>query len=244
MVSASVARNIIGIIGNVISFGLFFSPAPTFYKIIKQKSVEEFKPDPYIATVLNCVFWVFYGMPFVHPNSLLVVTINGVGLVFEFVYLAIFFIYATNKGRRKVSLLLLIEAIFFVAVVLITMLVLHGTTRRSLVVGIICDVFNVMMYISPLTIMAKVIKTKSVKYMPFWLSLTNFLNGICWTTYALIHPFDIYVLISNSIGVVSGLVQLLLYGFYYCRGENNDDGVELQSTTQVPVSECPPDLEA
>jgi len=63
---------------------------PTFYKIIKQKSVEEFKPDPYIATVLNCAFWVFYGMPFVHPNSLLVVTINGVGLVFEFVYLAIF----------------------------------------------------------------------------------------------------------------------------------------------------------
>ncbi|XLT08672.1 hypothetical protein HN51_054465 [Arachis hypogaea] len=42
--------------------------------------------------------------------------------------------------------------------------------------------------------MAKVIKTNSVEYMPFWLSLTNFLNGVCWTTYALIHPFDIYVL--------------------------------------------------
>ena len=80
---------------------------PTFYKIIKQKSVEEFKPDPYIATVLNCAFWVFYGMPFGHPNSLLVVTINGVGLVFEFVYLAIFFIYATNKGRVCMLTLLL-----------------------------------------------------------------------------------------------------------------------------------------
>ncbi|ESW23086.1 hypothetical protein PHAVU_004G017300 [Phaseolus vulgaris] len=224
---------------------------PTFYKIIKQKSVEEFKPDPYIATVLNCAFWVFYGMPFVHPNSHLVVTINGVGLVFEFVYLAIFFIYATNKGRRKVSLLLLIEAIFFAAIILVTMFVLHGTTRRSLVVGIICDVFNVMMYVSPLTIMAKVIKTKSVKYMPFWLSLTNFLNGVCWTTYALIHPstsmFCSWMkspFISNSIGAISGLVQLLLYGFYYCRGENNDNGVELQNTTQVPVSGCSPDLEA
>ncbi|KAL9323335.1 hypothetical protein ACSQ67_008192 [Phaseolus vulgaris] len=162
---------------NVISFGLFFSPA--------EKSVEEFKPDPYIATVLNCAFWVFYGMPFVHPNSLLVVTINGVGLVFEFVYLAIFFIYATNKGRRKMSLLLLIEAIFFAAIILVTMLVLHGTTRRSLVVGIICDVFNVMI--------AKVIKTKSVKYMPFSALSTNFLNGVCWTSYALIHPLDIYV---------------------------------------------------
>ncbi|CAJ1946765.1 unnamed protein product [Sphenostylis stenocarpa] len=231
MVSASLARNIIGIIGNVISFGLFFSPAPTFVKIIKQKSVEEFKPDPYIATVLNCALWVFYGMPFVHPNSLLVVTINGVGLVFEFVYLAIFFTYATNKGR--------VQTIFFAAIMLITTLVLHGTTRRSLVVGIICDIFNVMMYVSPLTIMAKVIKTKSVKYMPFWLSLTNFLNGVCWTTYALIHPLDLYVLISNSIGAVSGLVQLILYACYCWGGENNDDDDdEVPKTTGVPVSEC------
>ncbi|KAL5056046.1 hypothetical protein RYX36_036728 [Vicia faba] len=223
MVSASIARNIVGIIGNVISFGLFFSPAPTFYKIIKNKDVEEFKPDPYIATVLNCAFWVFYGLPFVHPNSLLVVTINGVGLVFEFVYLTIFYIYANNKGRKKLLLYLFIEAIFFVAIVLITMLTLHGTTNRSLVVGIICDIFNIMMYVSPLTVMAKVIKTKSVKYMPFWLSVANFLNGLCWTSYSLIHPFDIYVLISNGVGVNSGLVQLILYAYFWCMGENNDD---------------------
>ncbi|KAK2410160.1 bidirectional sugar transporter SWEET5 [Trifolium repens] len=33
---------------------------PTFYKITKKKDVEEFKTDPYLATVLNCAFWVFY----------------------------------------------------------------------------------------------------------------------------------------------------------------------------------------
>ncbi|WVZ15844.1 hypothetical protein V8G54_013410, partial [Vigna mungo] len=224
MVNPAIARNVVGIIGNVISFGLFFSPAPTFYGIVKKKSVEEFKPDPYIATVLNCAFWVFYGMPFVHPNSILVLTINSVGLVFEFVYLTIYYIYATNKGRMKVLIFLLIELIFFAAVVLVTMLALHGTKKRSLVVGILSDIFNVMMYVSPLTVMAKVIKTKSVKYMPFWLSMANFLNGLCWTTYALIHPFDRYVLISNGIGAISGLVQLLLYACYCsCKSENDDD---------------------
>ncbi|KAL1293822.1 hypothetical protein AAHE18_19G097900 [Arachis hypogaea] len=195
MVSAALVRTVIGIIGNVISFGLFFSPAPTFYQIIKKKSVEEFKPDPYIATVLNCAFWVFYGLPFVHwcymhPHSVLVVTINGVGLVFEFVYLTIFYIYATNKGRRKVLFLMGSEVLFFAAVAFITLLV---------------------------------IKTNSVEYMPFWLSLTNFLNGVCWTTYALIHPFDIYVLVSNGIGALSGLIQLILYACYCScnNGENN-----------------------
>ena len=75
--------------------------SPTFYGIVKKKTVEEFKPDPYIATVLNCAVWVFYGMPFVHPNSILVVTINSVGLAFEFVYLTIYYVYATNKGRVR-----------------------------------------------------------------------------------------------------------------------------------------------
>ena len=41
----------------------------------------------------------------------------------------------------------------------------------------------------------KVIKTKSVEYMPFLLSLVNFLNGCCWTAYALIR-FDLYVTVS------------------------------------------------
>ena len=68
-------------------------------KIIKRKDVEEFLPDPYLATLLNCMLWVFYGLPIVHPNSILVVTINGVGLVVEGVYLIIFFIYSPNKKR-------------------------------------------------------------------------------------------------------------------------------------------------
>ncbi|XP_028771113.1 bidirectional sugar transporter SWEET5-like [Neltuma alba] len=221
---AALARNIVGILGNVISFGLFLSPAPTFIGIIEKKAVEEFKPDPYLATVLNCAFWVFYGMPFVHPHSILVLTINSVGLVFELVYLAIFYTFATKKGRKKVVLGLLVETIFFAAIVLITMLALHGTKKRSLIVGILSDVFNVMMYISPLTIMAKVIKTKSVKYMPFWLSFANFCNGLCWAIYALIHPFDLYVLISNGLGAISGLVQLMLYAFYRnCQPDTNDN---------------------
>ena len=67
--------------------------------IYKKKTVEEFKPDPYIATVMNCMLWIFYGLPIVHPDSTLVVTINGVGLAMELIYLTIFFIYAPKKGR-------------------------------------------------------------------------------------------------------------------------------------------------
>lgn len=72
---------------------------PTFLKIWKRKAVEDFSPIPYLATLLNCGLWVFYGMPFVHPNSILIVTINGVGVVLESLYIIMFFVYGTKKLR-------------------------------------------------------------------------------------------------------------------------------------------------
>lgn len=80
----------------------FFFFRPTFWRIFKNKSVEEFMPYPYLATVLNCVFWVLYGLPFVTPDSTLVVTINSFGLAIELLYLFIYVLYADNKGRVRV----------------------------------------------------------------------------------------------------------------------------------------------
>lgn len=50
-------------------------------------------------------------------------------------------------------IVLLIESIFFAAVVLITLLVFHTTISRSYFVGILCIIFNIGMYTSPLTVM-------------------------------------------------------------------------------------------
>ncbi|KAL6842519.1 hypothetical protein ACP4OV_027363 [Aristida adscensionis] len=226
MISADTARNVVGIIGNVISFGLFLSPVPTVWRICKQKDVEEFRPDPYLATLLNCMLWVFYGLPIVHPHSILVVTINGIGLVIEAAYLIIFFIYSPNKKRLKMFAVLAVEAVFMVIVVASVLLTAHTHKKRSMIVGILCVIFGSAMYASPLTIMRKVITTKSVEYMPFFLSLVSFVNGICWTAYALIR-FDLYVTIPNGLGAFFGLVQLILYACYYKTNPKKEKNVEL-----------------
>ncbi|KAL7098567.1 hypothetical protein ABFS83_09G023100 [Erythranthe nasuta] len=224
-------RTIVGIIGNVISLGLFLSAVPTFIKIWKEKSVQSFKPDPYIATVLNCAMWVFYGMPFVHPDSLLVATINGVGFFIEIAYLTIFFTFSDWPKRRKILIALFIETIFFCVVVAITMVFLHGTKTRSLFIGILCIIFNILMYASPLTVMKRVIKTKSVKFMPFYLSLANLLNGAVWSVYASV-KLDLNVLIPNGLGTLSGLVQVVLYATYY-RSTKRDDDVSTQPAVEL-----------
>ncbi|XVF54146.1 hypothetical protein PTKIN_Ptkin05aG0157100 [Pterospermum kingtungense] len=236
MVNTETARTIVGVMGNVISFFLFLSPVPTFVKIFKAKSVQEFKPDPYVATVLNCMVWVFYGLPIVHPDSVLIITINGIGLVIEITYITIFIVYSPWVKRRRISMYLLIEVIFMAILVFVTLFFLHTTQKRSMLIGILAIIFNIAMYSSPLTVMRMVIRTKSVKYMPFTLSLFNFLNGIIWVIYAAL-KLDPYVLIPNGLGSLSGLVQLILYATYYRTTRWDDDDPVQPAPKQVQLSE-------
>ncbi|KAF8088248.1 hypothetical protein N665_0548s0019 [Sinapis alba] len=232
----NLARSIVGIIGNVIAFGLYSAPIPTMVKIWKMKSVSEFKPDPYLATVLNCMMWAFYGLPFVQPDNILVITNNGIGLVMELVYVIIFFIFATSPVRKKITIAMVIEVIIMAVVVFCTLYFLHTTKQRSMVVGILCIIFNVIMYVSPLTAMRLVIKTKSVKCMPFFLSLANFMNGAIWLVYACL-KFDLYILIPNVLGCLSGTIQLILYAIYYKTTNWKDDDEDKENSNMNAENE-------
>ncbi|KAL1200368.1 Bidirectional sugar transporter SWEET8 [Cardamine amara subsp. amara] len=216
MVDAKQIRFIIGMIGNVISFGLFLSPAKTFYRIIKKKSVEEFQYVPYITTVMNCMLWVFYGLPVVHKDSILVSTINGIGLVIEAIYLIIYFAYCGHKknARRNILGFLVLEVIAVLAIVLITLFAIKNEFLKQTFVGVICDLFNIAMYAAPSLAIFKVVNTKSVEYMPFLLSFIGCINAIIWTSYALIYKIDYYVLASNGVGTFLGASQLIVYMMY------------------------------
>ncbi|KAE8708541.1 Bidirectional sugar transporter SWEET4 [Hibiscus syriacus] len=205
-------RNVVVVTGNVISLFLFLSPVPTFSQIWKKNSVEQFSLAPYLATLINCMVWVIYGLPMVHPNSTLVVTINGTGIAIELEYLTFFLIFCNEKKKRLRVLLIML--VFMAILTALVLTVAHTTGRRSMVVGIVAILCNIMMYASPLSVMKLVISTKSVDYMPFFLSLASFTNGVAWTTYAFLH-FDPFIAVPNGLGTLFSLAQLLLYAAYY-----------------------------
>ncbi|CAA6672975.1 unnamed protein product [Spirodela intermedia] len=188
MVSAGQARTVVGILGNTVSLGLFLSPVPTFAAICRNKSVEQFSPAPYLASLLNCMLWVLYGLPCVHPHSTLVLTINATGAAVELAY------------RLRVLATLLAELLFVVAAAAIVLTLAHTHQRRSLVIGSLCVFFGTLMYAAPLSVMKLVLETKSVEFLPLGLSLASFLNGVCWTSYALIR-FDLFITIPNSLAL-------------------------------------------
>ncbi|CAH9124907.1 unnamed protein product [Cuscuta epithymum] len=214
MLSRDALRTVVGIIGNVISFILFLSPMPTFVTICKKKSVEQFSAVPYLATFINCALWVLYGLPMVHPHSQLVVTTNGIGLAIETVYLLLFLIFSDSKKRLRLFLIIVAEIVFVGVLAALVLTLAHNWKLRSAIVGSICMAGNIMMYASPLAVMKLVITTKSVEYMPFFLSLFSFANAICWTTYSFIR-IDPYILAPNGMGGILGLAQLILYAMFY-----------------------------
>ncbi|PWZ20029.1 Bidirectional sugar transporter SWEET4 [Zea mays] len=229
MISPDTIRTAIGVIGNGTALVLFLSPVPTFIRIWKKGSVEQYSPIPYVATLLNCMMWVLYGLPAVHPHSMLVITINGTGMAIQLTYVALFLLYSAGAARRKVVLLLAAEVGFVGAVAALVLSLAHTHERRSMVVGILCVLFGtgiifkytrtsggsiILFLIYSFTSEKMVIQTKSVEYMPLFLSLASLVNGICWTAYALIR-FDLYITIPNGLGVLFAVAQLVLYAIYY-----------------------------
>ncbi|WVY95336.1 hypothetical protein V8G54_034424, partial [Vigna mungo] len=236
MVTADIVRTVVGIIGNIISGCLFLSPVPTFLEIWKKGSVEEYSAVPYMATLMNCMVWTLYGLPMVHPDSLLVVSINGGGCVIEMIYVTLFFLYSTRSKRLTLFLCLFLQLLFLTLLSILTFTSIHDVEKRSAVVGTICVIFNVAMYASPLSVMKLVMKTKSVEYMPFSLSLASFGNGLSWTAYSLI-PFDPFMAIPNGIGTTFSVAQLILYATYYKSTKRQIEGRNAKGVGEANLSE-------
>ncbi|XP_068653062.1 bidirectional sugar transporter SWEET1-like [Aristolochia californica] len=222
----AVLHFLFGIFGNATALFLFLSPVITFRRIIKSKSTEEFSGIPYVSTLLNCLLSAWYGLPFVSPHNLLVSTINGTGAVIEFIYVVVFLIYARGKVRGKIFGLLVIVLSVFAAVALISVLALHGQ-KRKLFCGFAATIFSICMYASPLSIMRLVIRSKSVEYMPFFLSLFVFLCGTSWFIFGLLGS-DPFIAVPNGFGCGLGALQLILYAIYRKGGKGGKGGsVEL-----------------
>ncbi|ESQ56127.1 hypothetical protein EUTSA_v10027282mg [Eutrema salsugineum] len=186
-------RQIVVVIGNIVAICMYLSPMPTIIGIVKKKSVEKYSPMPRLATLIN-----------LHPDSTLIVSVSGIGVVTAIVFLTIFFVFCEHQNQRLViAVVLAVEAVFVAILAVLVLTLQHTTDQRTFSVGIVCCVFNTIMYIAPLSVMKTVIKTKSLEFMPFWISVAGFLNAGVWIS------------IPNGIGCVFGLVQLILYATYY-----------------------------
>ncbi|OIS98840.1 PREDICTED: bidirectional sugar transporter SWEET11-like [Nicotiana attenuata] len=200
-----------GVLGNIVSFIVFLSPLPTFYKIYKKKSTEGYQSIPYVIALFSSMLWIYYA--FLKTNTTLLITINSFGVFIETIYVGFYLFYAPKKARiQTVKMLLLTVVGGFGAIILIAQFLFKGVARGQ-VVGWVCLVFSLCVFVAPLCIVRKVIKTKSVEYMPLLLSVFLTLSAVMWFFYGLLLK-DINIAAPNILGFIFGILQIVLYVIY------------------------------
>ncbi|CAH8288060.1 unnamed protein product [Eruca vesicaria subsp. sativa] len=205
----------IGILGNGASLLLYTAPILTFSRVFKKKSTEEFSCFPYLMTLFNCLIYTWYGLPIVSHlwENLPLVTINGLGILLQSIFIFIYFFYASPKEKVKVGVLFVPVIFVFGIVAAISAVLFDDNPHRKSFVGSVGLVASVSMYGSPLVVMKKVIETKSVEYMPFYLSFFSFLASSLWLAYGLL-SHDLFLAAPNMVGAPLGILQLILYFKY------------------------------
>ncbi|KAI3686361.1 hypothetical protein L1987_80036 [Smallanthus sonchifolius] len=201
-----------GLLGNVVSFMVFLSPLPTFYKVYKKKSTEGFQSVPYVVGLFSAMLWIYYAL--LKANAMLLITINTVGCFIQTFYICFFLFYAPKKARiESLKLIGAMIVIGFGLIVGLTQFLVHDVANRVTIVGWICLVFALCVFVAPLGVVRQVIKTKSVEYMPILLSVALTLNAVTWFFYGLLlHDFNIAI--PNVLGFTFGVLQIILYFVY------------------------------
>ncbi|KAL8456741.1 hypothetical protein ACS0TY_034841 [Phlomoides rotata] len=220
-----------GLLGNIVSFMVFLSPIPTFYQIYKKKTSEGFQSVPYVVALFSCMLWIFYA--FLKSNTTLLITINSVGLFIETIYISFYLFYAPKKPRVQTLKLLVLFIVFGFGFIVLSTLYLVKPSQRAIVVGWICLVFSLCVFIAPLCIVRRVIQTKSVEYMPILLSFFLTISAVMWFFYGLLIK-DFVVAVPNVLGFSFGVIQMLLY-VAYKNADKNKTNHEQEQEQELPT---------
>ncbi|XP_058113315.1 bidirectional sugar transporter SWEET14-like [Magnolia sinica] len=182
-----------GILGNIVSFMVYLAPLPTFYRVYKKKSTEGFQSIPYVVALFSAMLWLYYG--FLKTNGVMLITINTMGCAIEATYIAMYVVYAPRSAKIFTSKLLLLLNVGAYGLILLFTLMLVRGPRRVPIIGWVSATFNVSVFAAPLSIMRLVIRTKSVEFMPFLLSLFLTFAAVIWFVYGLLLK-DLFIAVS------------------------------------------------
>ena len=214
--------DIFGWIGSVISVVFFIVPCVPFYKLIKEKITYKETPGVLlICSVINCIFWVVYGVKLDLTQSFIT---NAIGAIITTVWICIFLIFWVKKHALKSVGFIVLTLVVFVGIFCVFYYVVPPT-----VTGYCAMVFNVLMYAAPGEKIYTVIKTKNHNLIPIYSTIAAFVNSACWLIYGIAYS-DINVIVPNVLGLFFAILQVTLYLIikykYHKDAEVKKDGEE------------------
>ncbi|KAK6153917.1 hypothetical protein DH2020_013556 [Rehmannia glutinosa] len=200
-----------GLLGNIVSFMVILAPIPTFYQIYKKKSSDGYQSIPYVVALFSAMLWIYYAL--LKSNTILLITINSVACFIETIYILFYIYYASKTARVQTVKVLVLLMACGMGLIGVTHFLVKTSDQRTNIVGWICLIFSLCVFIAPTCILRQVIRTKSVEHMPFLLSFFLTLSAVMWFFYGLLLK-DFNIAIPNVLGFTFGVLQMVLYLIY------------------------------
>ncbi|KAE8688096.1 Bidirectional sugar transporter SWEET14 [Hibiscus syriacus] len=216
-------------IRNVVSFMVSLAPLPTFYQIYKKKTSEGFQSLPYVVSLFSAMLWIYYAL--LKKDAMLLITINTFCCFIQTFYIVTYFYYGPKKEKLVTLKLILVFNVLGFGVIFFSTYFLRDLKIRLEVLGYICMAFALSVFAAPLAILRKVIKTKSVEFMPFSLSLFLTLGAVMWFFYGLLLK-DMNIAVPNVLGFIFGILQMILYAIYKNHPKKMVEDPKLQLSDQ------------
>ncbi|KAH7434758.1 hypothetical protein KP509_06G033300 [Ceratopteris richardii] len=179
--------------------------------MIRNKSMQGgVSGDLFVFKLFNCILWMFYGLPMVHPHNFWVFLTNSFGCLFALSYISLYLYYASRKQRGRIICELGTILLLFGVLVVVVLLYKDYPRLKVMIAGTVCAVISSLMHLTLLSQMGKLLKTKDTKYFLPYSSVGAFFKGAVWTAYGLVN-LDIYIMVPNGFGIIIGTIQLILF---------------------------------
>ncbi|XP_078064942.1 sugar transporter SWEET1, partial [Mustelus asterias] len=152
--------------------------------------------------------WLYYGQL---RGDWTLMTVNSIGVMLQMCYILVY-LYFSNEKFQVLAKVIFASSLLATVYLYFAMMVLNLEIRLNQL-GLLCSVFTISMYLSPLTDLAKIIRTRSTKCLSFSLTVATILTSTSWTLYGLQYP-DYYIVVPNVPGILTSLVRFWLFWRY------------------------------
>jgi len=110
------------------------------------------------------------------------------------------------------------------------------STGSNDVVGYFAAFVNSLMYFGPLAAAGQVVRSRSVRGMPFAPLLMTLISSLVWCGYG-IYLFNVPAMIPNGLGIIFGIVQISLYCWAKGQEGKSSRTVENSFDPEIAVAE-------
>ncbi|MCO5559796.1 hypothetical protein L7F22_013400 [Adiantum nelumboides] len=206
------AIHVLGILGNIASVSFFLASLPAVMKMVRTKSACEEEMvsavNGQMVRMMTCCMWVVYACVRGQFAVWILLT-NSLGCALALAFLIPFCYFSPCPQRRYALKKLAIISCALGATIGIMLCILESKSGRIKALGIIGGVLSSIVHLGLLSQVREALAYKDHRYLKPHASVLAFVKGGMWVAYGLL-SMDIYIMVPNGVGVLTGCVQILL----------------------------------